>query len=726
MNVRTVSVAIGLVVALLVGVLGWRSLSASDDEARLAEGTTFTVAPVERRDLTDEISVRGEIRREELQRVTSGIDGRVSSVLVEDGDTIDAGDVIYALDGRAAVAVNGDFSFFRELDVGSDGPDVLQLERILSDEGYQVGIVDELYTEQTRAGLSDWQVAHGYGGATPEPDENIVINLQPNSAGYTVGPRNTISVTLGPTVPRRPVEPKPSDDEESLGDFDSETGSLPSFLRAQAQSTPAIEVTVAPGTVAEGDSATFTFTSDIAMPTDTIIDYTIRGDATGGSDYDDDGLDGTFLFPGGYDTFDLVVQTLKDSEIETDETLTITVGAALTSAGENYRLGPLKEATLTITSPSDELAGVSVSADQASTVEGGRLGFTFEVDLISNRALTIFFTIGGSAGNGSDYTKVDEFEIELPAGAASVAFNVQTRNDNLVENDETVVVSINSKKKKANYVARGSQSASSIIEADASDLPELTITGGDVVGEGELASFEIHADQALTRDTSINFSVGGSATPGLDYQELTGTVVMDAGQSNLRVAIRTLDDDVVFRPADMVVADWPARIGTVSVDEGEFILLGQEVLTLTEPDFTITFLLSPSDRGSLDVGLTVRVELQASDQDEVFGFITELDDTASVDPNTGETYEGVVETLMTLDAVDGAGVNVDVIRDERLDVITVPVAAVLQNGEGEDVVRVALTDGSTRQIRVEVGLSQGAFVEIRSGLSGNELVVVET
>ena len=37
--------------------------------------------------------------------------------------------MILSLDGRPAVA-NGDFSFYRALDVGSDGPDVLQLERI--------------------------------------------------------------------------------------------------------------------------------------------------------------------------------------------------------------------------------------------------------------------------------------------------------------------------------------------------------------------------------------------------------------------------------------------------------------------------------------------------------------------------------------------------------------------------------------------------------------------
>ena len=143
-----------VVVLVLVGTLVWPGVGSDDNtNSSATDGPTYVVAPVERRTLSDEITVRGEIRRDQLQRITSGVDGQVSSVLVEDGDTINAGDVLYAIDGRAAVAVDGDFSFFRRLDVGSDGPDVLQLETILSNNGYDVGVVDQLFTEDTRSGL---------------------------------------------------------------------------------------------------------------------------------------------------------------------------------------------------------------------------------------------------------------------------------------------------------------------------------------------------------------------------------------------------------------------------------------------------------------------------------------------------------------------------------------------------------------------------------------------
>ncbi|MDG2300846.1 MAG: biotin/lipoyl-binding protein [Acidimicrobiales bacterium] len=313
-----------VVALVLVGTLVWPGIDSGDNSSNSSnDGPTFVVAPVELRTLTDEITVRGEIRRDQLQRITSGVDGRVSTVLVENGDTVNAGDVLYAIDGRAAVAVDGEFSFFRRLDVGSDGPDVLQLETILSNDGFEVGIVDQLFTEETRAGLREWQINREYGGETPEPNENIVVSLRSNSAGYTIGAQNTISFELEPSVPNQPVsfESHQSGTSRSLLFNGSDTEGPYVNVLYQEDNRPRINVTANPITVIEGTSATFTFTSDIEMPTDTVIDYVVTGSATAEDDYDDGPLDGSFIFPQGAQSFDLEIQTLTDDEIEAKKKL---------------------------------------------------------------------------------------------------------------------------------------------------------------------------------------------------------------------------------------------------------------------------------------------------------------------------------------------------------------------------------------------------------------------
>ena len=189
-----------LVLALVaVGVALWQPWV--DDTLVVDIETDRAIAEVVSvRTLTDEITVRGELRRDELQVINSAVDGKISDVLVEDGDTVQPGDVLFALDGRRAVAVNGDFAFYRRLDVGSEGPDVRQLEMILSEKGYDVGVVDDHYTEETRAGLATWQVDHDYGGATPEVDEVVTVSLSGNAAGYSVGARNTVTVEIGAVI----------------------------------------------------------------------------------------------------------------------------------------------------------------------------------------------------------------------------------------------------------------------------------------------------------------------------------------------------------------------------------------------------------------------------------------------------------------------------------------------------------------------------------------------
>ena len=724
-------IGIGLVLVLLVGLFVWPGTGGNSNNTQRNDGPTYVVAPVERRTLSDEITVRGEIRRDQLQRITANVDGQVSSVLVDDGDTINAGDVLYAIDGRAAVAVDGEFSFFRRLDVGSDGPDVLQLETILSESGYDVGTVDQLFTEETRSGLRDWQIARGYGGASPEPNENIIISLSSNTAGYSIGAQNTIAIELQPSVPDQSLTSAKSSWETQTALYSQNTMNAEAFVPANFASQnnvlqddrPVIEVSVNPSSVVEGETATFTFTSDIPMASDTVIDYVVTGSATADDDYEDDPLDGSFIFPAGAQSFDLQIETLTDNEIESAEELIIEVGEGF-SVGDNlpYRLGALREAKLEITSPAGDVQTIEIRSITPSVSEGGNLTFEFQTDKISNEDTIIKISVWGTATSGSDFI-AEDLEVELPANQETVSLTFQTRNDSQVEPDEELWVTILSNPDET-YAIGSPKSALGIIESN--DLPELTISGGGGIGEGGNAEFVINADQPVTEDTSINYTLRGSATPGKDYKELPGTVIMPAGQSQVTVQIETIDDDVLFLPGDMVVASWPARIGTVSVDDGEFILLGQQVLTLTEPDFTITLTLNPTDRGNLEVGMEVEVEIQASDQDAVPGVILELDETATVAADGSERYEGVIQTFEDLDAVDGANVNVDVTREEKIDVITVPVAAVLQDGQGNDVVRVVLTDGTTRQVQVKVGLSEGAYVEITEGLSGEELVLVET
>jgi hypothetical protein len=268
-------------------------------------------------------------------------------------------------------------------------------------------------------------------------------------------------------------------------------------------------------------------------------------------------------------------------------------------------------------------------------------------------------------------------------------------------------------------------------------LPTLTLSAStSAITEGGAASFTISANQAPTVDTSVNFAVQGTAMPGEDYEPIVGVALLTAGQTQVTVTLQSIEKDVTFEPTDMVVANWPVTVGDVYVKAGAPVTAGEPILDLTEPHVSVTLQASPSDRTNLAVGQPCTVQISGS-QAEVSGTITELD-SAPTTINTGssasggggseEVYEGTIESsdLASLMGADGSTVSISVVNQEATDAPTVPIAAVKQNGVGADVLRVLSSSGSISEVPVITGLSEGSYIQIKSGATIGETVIVQS
>ena len=264
-------------------------------------------------------------------------------------------------------------------------------------------------------------------------------------------------------------------------------------------------------------------------------------------------------------------------------------------------------------------------------------------------------------------------------------------------------------------------------------LPELTLsTNSTTVADGGAATFTITADQAPVKSTSVSYQVVGTAQPGQDFEPLVGTAILEAGQKSVDVVLRSIQKDVTFQPTDMIVAKWPVRIGQVFVKEGDPVPPGTPVLSLTDPDFTVTLQASATDRTKLKVGQHCTVQLVGGTEEQS-GTISQLDDnlTALEASQPGgaqqQVYEGEIQ-VGDLGAANGAAVTIKVIVKEVQNAITVPIAAVKQNGSGDDVVRVIdlAHGGKVTEVKVQTGLTEGSYIEVSKGLKGDESVIVET
>jgi len=804
-------IIIGIVVAVIAvgGIVVASAQSGGSDEKPVLITDTAVV-----RDLRDEVTVSGTLERAE-QRTVNWFGGSgggnasaassasvVSAVYLQNGAPLNPGDAILAVDGRRSVASPGAFPFFRKLDVGAEGTDVLQLKTILAAAGFQPGPADTRFTEQTRFALGQWQASKGYPGASPSTNQSVNVSLQ-QGAGYQLGAQTSAGLTIGPPPARKAAAHRRADAGATAlpvisieagvsstargalvsftvtsdvavpadlavqiaigGSLDpgdlipsgstatvtiasgATTATLQRFVRQNATApnqtltvtvqadpaytvgTPAsattlVESSVVPqisvsGTqyVDPGDTAVVTLTADLPPPNDIQINLSVSGTAQADTDYV--AFPPNVIMPAGQTTVTVAVRTKTSTTIKPNRY--VVVGVA---QGFGYTPGGITSATVTILGESGfVLPTATITAGNLRVNGGTPAQFTVSLDRPQSQALELALSYGGDAVMGSDYNPAGGI-VTVPANQTSVAVQVPTLNNGLVQPDKSLVVAL---VPQSTYLVGSPGSAETLILA--TTQPKVSIYGGPAaVSLGGGVVFTVVADQPPIKDTSVQYTVTGSAQQGKDIQPVTGSVVIPAGETTATISVLTLNTNVFFLPTDIIVTTGGGRLGQLLVEEGDVVPAGTPLFTITEPNVAVTLDASAADRTKLRVGQTVTVQVQGGTASAP-GVITELDDFPTTDPQTKQqTFKGTVQVQGDLGAADGTPVTVNVVVEERKGALTVPIAAVKQNGSGVDVVRIiSLDTGKTRDVEVETGLSEGSYIEIKRGLAVDDVVVVE-
>jgi multidrug efflux pump subunit AcrA (membrane-fusion protein) len=788
---------------------------------------------VQRRTLESTVALNGTLARKALRNVTAATQGLVSAVYSTDDSTTQAGQAMFALNGRDAIAETGTVPFFRSLGPGDEGNDVLQLKQILQAAGDDPGPMTDLFTPQTQFALAQWQAQHNYPNATPASPQSVTVALQQGS-GYTLGDDISAGLIIGPpaapTVTGPAAEPaqattiasgtgpgggtRPGTDA-TLTDVSEDAGPLVSptltiqsvdddvaqgqaatfVITASAASgsditvnlaqqgtagtedivTPPTTATITAGTtsttvsvqtrandvieadptivmavitgtgysvgnpataettitndnvptlqisggtaVAPGEATTLTVTADQAPLVDTQVDLTLSGSAVAGTDYQP--VNPVITIPAGSTSTTVTIDTLNDKIIQPDKYIVVSL-----SPSSSYKVGPEGSTVVTI-SGSNAVPTVTLSSATTYLQKGEPYDVTVSLSEALGTALTIDLTYGGSATPGTDYTPPGG-TIVVPAGQTAMTVAVPTVTDNTVESNRTLVVTLAA----SSAYQIGAQNSVSVTMTS-SVVPQLTIavnTGS--VTEGGAATFVITASQPVVMNTSVNFTVQGTAQPGQDYEPLVGAALLKAGQSSVTEVLQSLRTDVTFEPTDMIVGTWPTRVGQVFVKAGAPATPGEPILSLTQPDLTVSLQASAANRTLLKVGQSCTVQI-AGATTTASGTIAELDSTpteiSSGAPggSSSQVYEGRIE-VPDLNGADGSAVSITVVDQKVENALTVPVAAVKQNGTGADVVRVIdRRSGKITEVPVTTGLTEGSYIQVKNGVQVGQTVIVE-
>jgi len=141
----------------------------------------LTTVSIQKGDLEKKEEYNGTLRQTDSKVLNSPMSGVVTYVPKE-GTVISFGEVLFAVDNKPVILLEGTTPFYRTLDLNSNpGPDVLQLEEALIYLGYAAEdfVSDETFDEVTSKMLNSLYIDYGIETKSDiTPVEQVVINLK--------------------------------------------------------------------------------------------------------------------------------------------------------------------------------------------------------------------------------------------------------------------------------------------------------------------------------------------------------------------------------------------------------------------------------------------------------------------------------------------------------------------------------------------------------------------
>jgi HlyD family secretion protein len=194
----------------------------------------------------------------------------------------------------------------------------------------------------------------------------------------------------------------------------------------------------------------------------------------------------------------------------------------------------------------------------------------------------------------------------------------------------------------------------------------------------------------------------------------------DAAQAALEEAQATLD-------AATMVAPFDGTVISVGAEVGDLVSSGTNIVTVADlSQLRVLANVDETDISQVEVGQPVQITFDAFPGRQFQGKVLEV-------PLQGTLSQNVVtyEVPISLEETEGVALksgmtaNLTIVIGQRANVLLVPALAVQQGDTGDVVLVQDAPDTAAVQVPVEVGLSDGTYVEVLRGLNEGDQVVVQ-
>lgn len=346
-----------------------------------------------------------------------------------------------------------------------------------------------------------------------EGTEYAVLNFANTSAGYVLAGPATAVVTI----------------------LDDESPNLP-VVKLLCPDPVASE--------AGPDPATFRLERTGATIADLTVKLTYAGTATFGVDYL---APATVVIPAGSAAVTFTLTPIDDTLQEGTETAIVSLTADAAYARDT------QSNSQTAIIHDNDLPTVTVAATVPTASEATGTAGIFTITRTGGdptQALTVDYALAGRAVHGVDYRRLDGRAV-IPAGVMSTRVEIQPLDDGVAEGTQDVILLLRS---ATTYAIGGTGTATvNITDNDGSQMYVKLITSAGtepVTGSATVISFQIIRPAGGTAIT-VNYAVSGTATPGVDYTALPGSIAFASGDTSKTINVVALAD-AEFEDAETV------------------------------------------------------------------------------------------------------------------------------------------------------------------------------
>ena len=170
-----------LIALLVIGSAAYYFGTQNTESSSVNKTLQLTTVQIQQGDLEKKEEYNGTLRQTNSKILNSPISG-VITFTPEEGTIIQFGEILFAIDNKPVILVEGLVPFYRTLDLNSDpGPDILQVEQALIYLGYATEsfVADDIFDQTTSDMLNKLYIDYKIETKSEvTPSEQVAINLK--------------------------------------------------------------------------------------------------------------------------------------------------------------------------------------------------------------------------------------------------------------------------------------------------------------------------------------------------------------------------------------------------------------------------------------------------------------------------------------------------------------------------------------------------------------------